>query len=124
MANTDEHKTRLLTISEMARRLRVSPHTLRYYESEGLLCPSRTAGGQRRYREGEHGEIQMLIELREAGMTIAQLRGLVEAQGAGVSDAERLELLMAHQEELRGQIAFLRRHLRIVEKRIEHHRGG
>jgi excisionase family DNA binding protein len=40
---------KLLTISEAAEALRVSPQTLRRWEREGKLIPQRTKGGQRRY---------------------------------------------------------------------------
>ena len=43
----------MLRINEAARRLGITPATLRRWEEEGLLVPDRTAGGERRYHEGE-----------------------------------------------------------------------
>lgn len=43
----------MLRINEAARRLGVTPGTLRRWEEEGLINPDRTAGGERRYHEGE-----------------------------------------------------------------------
>ena len=38
-----------LTIGELSTRTGVAPSALRFYEAEGLITASRTAGGQRRY---------------------------------------------------------------------------
>lgn len=44
--NLDDHK---VSIGEAARITGVSISTLRRWESQGLIAPSRTLGGQRRY---------------------------------------------------------------------------
>ena len=41
---------KLITISEAAERLDISPTTLRRWEASGKLIPERTQGNQRRYR--------------------------------------------------------------------------
>lgn len=43
----------MLTISQAAKYLKVSPKTLRRWESQGLLIPQRTEGNQRRYDENQ-----------------------------------------------------------------------
>lgn len=42
---------RLLTPAEAAALRRVSPRSLRYWHSLGLLAAEKTPGGHRRYRE-------------------------------------------------------------------------
>ena len=44
---------RLLTPAEAAALRRVSPRSLRYWNSRGLLGAEKTPGGHRRYRESE-----------------------------------------------------------------------
>ena len=44
---------RLLTPSEAAALRRVSPRSLRYWNSLGLLDAEKTPGGHRRYRESK-----------------------------------------------------------------------
>jgi len=41
----------MLRIGEAARRAGVTPATVRRWETQGLISPVRTAGGERRYRE-------------------------------------------------------------------------
>jgi DNA-binding transcriptional MerR regulator len=56
-------------IGELSRRTGVRTHQLRYYEAQGLLEPSRSAGGYREYAD-------------DAVLTVNQIRKLL---GAGLS---------------------------------------
>jgi DNA-binding transcriptional MerR regulator len=51
----------MLRITEAAKRLGVTPATLRRWEEEGLIIPDRTAGGERRYHEGELDQLEARI---------------------------------------------------------------
>ena len=56
----------LLRISEAAALAGVSPRTLRYYQELGLLTPTgTTAGGARRYSEGDLGRVLRIRELQQ-----------------------------------------------------------
>ncbi|WP_240617162.1 MerR family transcriptional regulator [Nocardioides speluncae] len=55
-----------MQIGELSRRTGVAPHQLRYYESQGLLTPERTANGYRQYPA-------------ETVVAVAQIRGLLDA---------------------------------------------
>lgn len=44
-----QKKTKLLTIAQAAKLLKVSPDTLRRWEQRGIITPHRTKGGSRRY---------------------------------------------------------------------------
>ena len=54
---------RLMAIREVSALTGVPPHTLRFWEKEmpDILCPKRTAGGQRRY-DSEMAERVMMIK--------------------------------------------------------------
>lgn len=58
-----------MLIGELSRRTGVRTHQLRYYETQGLLEPSRSAGGYREYSD-------------DAVLTVNQIRNLL---GAGLS---------------------------------------
>lgn len=51
----------MLRINEAAKRLGVTPGTLRRWEEQGLIVPDRTAGGERRYHEGELDQLAARI---------------------------------------------------------------
>lgn len=54
----------VLTITEVARRSGFAASALRYYEAQGLIGASRSAGGQRRY---EREVLRRLAFVRAAG---------------------------------------------------------
>jgi DNA-binding transcriptional MerR regulator len=57
-----------MRIGELARRTGVSERSLRYYEQQGLLASSRTAGGQREYPEQAVDRVIRIQELFAAGL--------------------------------------------------------
>lgn len=57
--------TELLTISEAAALLDVSPQTLRRWEQKGHIAPVRTPGGQRRYTRDQLHAVMIPAEPTE-----------------------------------------------------------
>ena len=59
-------------ISAVARRYDIHPQTLRMYEREGLLTPSRTDGNTRLYGEEDLERLETILSLtRELGVNLA-----------------------------------------------------
>ncbi|HIP46640.1 MAG TPA: MerR family transcriptional regulator [Campylobacterales bacterium] len=50
-------------ISVVAKALDIHPQTLRQYEREGLVCPSRTGGKMRLYSQKDIDRINMILRL-------------------------------------------------------------
>lgn len=50
-------------ISVVAKALDIHPQTLRQYEREGLVCPSRTDGKMRLYSQKDIDRINMILRL-------------------------------------------------------------
>ena len=62
----------LYTISVVAKRFDVHPQTLRLYEREGLLKPSRTRGNTRLYTDKDMDRLDAILSLtRELGVNLA-----------------------------------------------------
>src|SRR5215469_13682981 len=95
-----------LTIAEVADRTGLTRHTLRYYERDGLMLGVGRAGsGHRRYSERDLGWIELITKLRATGMPIREVRRYAELVRAGDgNEDERLALLRAHRERVRGQL--------------------
>jgi len=66
-----------MRIGELARRTAVSERSLRYYETQGLLAPERTIGGQRRYPEGAVDRVVLVQELFAAGLCSSKIAELL-----------------------------------------------
>ena len=66
-------------ISVVSRMLGVHPQTLRIYEREGFVRPSRTGGGVRMYSEGDVERIRLVMRLtRELGVNLAGVEVILQ----------------------------------------------
>ena len=90
------HENGLLTIEAVSRQLRIPKHTLRFWEKEfeGILIPSRTPGGQRRYTSENIVRIEEINRLRKNGMGLAEIkRKLMMNPQGGPTGPGRIDLL-------------------------------
>src|SRR5579872_2440207 len=59
-------------ISAVAERYEIHPQTLRLYEREGLLAPSRSDGNTRLYTDEDLERLEVILKLtRELGVNLA-----------------------------------------------------
>jgi DNA-binding transcriptional MerR regulator len=110
-----------LSIGQVAERMGLSVHALRFYEREGILANPvrRGAGGHRVYGADDVEWLEICLMLRASGMPLPALRaytGLVR-QGGG-NEPERLALLREHQERVRAQIRQLTRCLDLISFKV------
>jgi MerR family transcriptional regulator/heat shock protein HspR len=65
-------KERTYLISAVASKYNIHPQTLRLYEREGLLVPSRSKGNTRYYTEADLKKLEFILNLsREMGVNLA-----------------------------------------------------
>jgi MerR family transcriptional regulator, redox-sensitive transcriptional activator SoxR len=64
----------LLSIGDVAERTGVTTATLRYYETEGLLRPVRTAGNQRRFEREVLRRVSFIRIAQQIGLTLDEIR--------------------------------------------------
>jgi DNA-binding transcriptional MerR regulator len=73
-----------LTIGEVARRAGVATSTVRFYERRGLLTADARRSGQRRYHDESLRRLVFIGMLRDAGLSISDIAGVLDA--ADVAD--------------------------------------
>jgi MerR family redox-sensitive transcriptional activator SoxR len=73
----------VLTVSEVARRSGFAGSALRYYESEGLIEASRTAGGQRRYARSVLRRLAFIRAASNVGLSLEEIRGELDQLPSG-----------------------------------------
>jgi DNA-binding transcriptional MerR regulator len=74
-----------MTIGALARRARVAPSMLRYYEQEGLLEPTRrTAAGYRLYGTEAEKTLLFIRRAQRLGFSLQDIRHFLLAPSAGV----------------------------------------
>ena len=65
-------KAKKYTISVVAEQYDIHPQTLRLYEREGLIKPSRSAKGTRYYTEEDIEQLEIILSLtRDLGVNLA-----------------------------------------------------
>ncbi len=65
-----------LTISQVARQIRLRPSAIRYYERIGLLPPAERLSGQRRYDPTVLYRLAIIQRARQLGFTLSEIRHL------------------------------------------------
>lgn len=71
-AEAEPGRGRYYMISVVAKAYGIHPQTLRLYEREGLLKPSRTDGNTRLYSEEDLKQLEVILNLtRELGVNLA-----------------------------------------------------
>lgn len=72
MAKKTERGKAYFMISAVSQKYDIHPQTLRLYEREGLLMPSRTEGNTRLYSEEDLEQLETILSLtRELGVNLA-----------------------------------------------------
>jgi DNA-binding transcriptional MerR regulator len=110
------------SIQQVAESTGLSIDTLRYYERIGLLeSVNRASSGHRRYRQKDIDWISLVIDLRETGMPLVQIRHFAELRRQGEATAiERLHILEQHQQALNQQMQKLEQHMTALQHKIAH----
>ncbi|MFJ9565107.1 helix-turn-helix domain-containing protein [Streptomyces fuscichromogenes] len=110
---------RRFRISDVASAVGVSPQTLRVWEQNGLITPTRSPGGQRYYTESDIDRARRVAQLRSRhGVAPTALADLPEpstrALGTRIRELRRHRSLT--QEELALRVGLSRSHLAAIER--------
>lgn len=102
-------KTKTYTISAVAETYEIHPQTLRLYEREGLLKPSRSEGNTRLYTDVDLERLEVILSLtRELGVNLAGVEIILnmrEKMDAMQHEFERFfEHLRDHMGEFSSQV--------------------
>lgn len=95
-------KARTYTISTVAELYDIHPQTLRLYEREGLLKPSRSEGNMRLYTDADLERLEMILALtRDLGVNLAGVEVILNMR----------EKMLAMQREFNLFLEQLKQHL-------------
>jgi MerR family transcriptional regulator/heat shock protein HspR len=108
MADNDANRA-VYVISVAAELTGVHPQTLRIYERKGLLDPSRTSGGSRRFSDADLTRLRHIQQLTATGLNLEGVRRVLELE----TELERLRAeLDATREQSRAAVAATHRQYR------------
>ena len=96
-----KRKGRTYTISAVAAQYEIHPQTLRLYEREGLLQPSRSEGNTRLYTDTDLERLEVILSLtRDLGVNLAGVEIILNMR----------EKMDAMQHEFERFFAYLQQH--------------
>ncbi|BDQ33980.1 MerR family transcriptional regulator [Pseudodesulfovibrio portus] len=109
-----------MTISDTAKRLGLSPHTLRYYEKIGLIRDVERASGRRVYTDRDLIWLEFVLRLKATGMGLARIKRYADLRYEGDETVpERKAMLLSHRQDLESAIARLKSNLVALDHKIE-----
>jgi MerR family transcriptional regulator, heat shock protein HspR len=76
----DDAAPQVYVISVAARIVGMHPQTLRNYERTGLLDPSRTRGGSRRFSDEDLAKLRRIQQLTSEGHNLEGVRRILELE--------------------------------------------
>ena len=75
----DEHAP-LYSVGQVAGMLGVQPAFLRRLDTEQVVQPARSDGGQRRYSRSQIARVQQVSAMADEGMTLVGIRRILELE--------------------------------------------
>ncbi|HXK59723.1 MAG TPA: helix-turn-helix transcriptional regulator [Acidobacteriota bacterium] len=103
------------TISVVAEMYGIHPQTLRMYEREGLLKPSRSEGNTRLYTDADLNRLDLIVNLtRELGVNLAGVEVILNMR-------DKMESM---QREMAQLLDFIRQHFALDEDLNERFRNA
>ena len=103
-----------LSTGDLARACETTLRTVRFYEETGLVEPSsRSDGGHRMYDPGQREKLQLVMDLREAGLSIQDIKDLFVLKSrcgsANEASSRMTSTLECRINEMQRKIVVLRR---------------
>src|SRR5450432_598961 len=98
-----------MRIGDLTERAEVTPRTVRYYESIGLLPPAEREGhGQHYYTEETLARLQKIDQLKNLGLSLEEIRDVIDLYFTDPSGIQPKQKILVK----------LRKHLAEADKKI------
>lgn len=91
-SNTGE-QAEAFTISDLAREFNITPRTIRFWEAQGLLAPSRE-GRNRVYTKRDRTRLKLALRGKRLGLSLAEIRDVIDMYDVARDEADQLTRLL------------------------------
>lgn len=111
------------TIKQIAEKTNLTPHTIRYYDKEGMLpFVRRNGAGIREFSENDLEWIFLICCLKNTGMPIKQIKKFIDLCIVGDETLEiRRQMLLNHRKDTLRKISDLQKNLAKIDVKIEYY---
>ncbi|ACT00353.1 MerR family transcriptional regulator [Paenibacillus sp. JDR-2] len=112
------------TIGQVAEKIGVSAHTLRFYDKQGLLpFVDRNEAGNRVFKESDMEWLAVIACLKNSGMAVKKIRKYIELGMEGDATLkERLEVFENHKKFVAEKMAELEAYTKKIDDKISYYR--
>ncbi len=86
-------ETHTYSISELSKEFEITPRSIRYYESEGLISPQRQ-GSQRIYHRGDLIRLQLILRGKRVGFSLSEIREIINLYDSPKGEQKQTTLLV------------------------------
>jgi DNA-binding transcriptional MerR regulator len=112
------------SVTAAAKLVGLSPHTLRYYEQEGLVRPGRNAAGYREYSAADLRRLVFLTRMRMSGMSMRDLKRYIALVEQGpATEPQRRDIMLEQRDRIRRQLRELTLSLEATEYKLRTYGG-
>jgi len=126
---THEDDGKVYTVTQLCREFDVTPRALRFYESKGLLHPSRQEM-RRRFGNRDRARLALILRGKRFGFSLAEIGELLDLYDTGDSQVtqltrtietaeQRLSEMRRQREELEVGIVELQDQINLVRRMLE-----
>lgn len=111
------------SINEAAQLFNLTPHTLRYYDKEGLLpFIERTPGGKRIFKSSDLEALKVIECLKSSGMPIKEIKHFIEWCSEGDSTLQqRFEMFLERKACVEAQMEELKKTMEVIEHKCRYY---
>ena len=85
----------LYSVNQLAEELGVTPRTIRFYETKGLLAPQRVSNA-RVFTRRDRARLLLVLRGKRLGFSLDEIREYLDLYAADRGPAGQLQLLLEH----------------------------
>jgi DNA-binding transcriptional MerR regulator len=106
------------SISELAKEFGVTTRTIRFYEDQGLLSPTR-AGATRVFSNRDRVRLKLALRGKRLGFSLAEIRELFKLYDVSRDEKKQLEEFLARLERRRALLEQQREDIEVMLTEID-----
>jgi DNA-binding transcriptional MerR regulator len=110
--------TATYTISELAKEFGVTTRTIRHYEDQGLLSPTRE-GSSRVFRNRDRVRLKLALRGKRLGFSLGEIRELFELYDVSRDERRQLEEFLQKLERRRALLEQQREDIEVMLNEID-----
>ncbi len=106
------------SISDLAKAFDVTTRTIRFYEAEGLLCPTRK-GQTRIYSDQDCVKLKLILRGKRLGFSLAESKELIELYDPKSGNTKQLCTLLEKIEQRRSLLDQQLQDIKAMKKELD-----